>query len=97
MSSCKRKRYDGGIILKEDDRLLGRHLDEVKTGGENENIKQTSRGVRGRKDKGKRVIPRVIKISQKENSIELIVTYFSDSLLQESEIVLERKYEQYVF
>ena len=67
--------------MKEYNRLLGLHLDEVKTFFENENIKYTIREIRGRKDKEKLIIPRVIKISQKENSIELIVTYFSDSLL----------------
>ena len=67
--------------MKEYNRLLGLHLDEVKTFFENENIKYTITEIRGRKDKEKLISPRVIKISQKENSIELIVTYFSDSLL----------------
>ena len=67
--------------MKEYNRLLGLHLDEVKRFFENENIKYTITEIRGRKDKEKLIIPRVIKISQKENSIELIVTYFSDSLL----------------
>ena len=67
--------------MKEYNRLLGLHLDEVKTFFENENIKYTITEIRGRKDKEKLIIPRVIKISQKENSIELIVTYFYDSLL----------------
>ena len=67
--------------MKEYNRLLGLHLDEVKTFFENENIKYPITEIRGRKDKEKLIIPRVIKISQKENSIELIVTYFSDSLL----------------
>ena len=67
--------------MKEYNRLLGLHLDEVKTFFENENIKYTITEIRGRKDKEKLIIPRVIKISQKEYSIELIVTYFSDSLL----------------
>ena len=67
--------------MKEYNRLLGLHLDEVKTFFENENIKYTITEIRGRKDKEKLIIPRIIKISQKENSIELIVTYFSDSLL----------------
>ena len=67
--------------MKEYNRLLGLHPDEVKTFFDNENIKYTITEIRGRKDKEKLIIPRVIKISQKENSIELIVTYFSDSLL----------------
>jgi len=52
--------------LKEYNRLLGLHLDEVKTFFENENIKYTITEIRGRKDKEKLIIPRVIKISQKE-------------------------------
>lgn len=67
--------------MKEYNRLLGLHLDEVKTFFDNENIEYTITEIRGRKDKEKLIIPRIIKISQKENSIELIVTYFSDSLL----------------
>ena len=56
-------------------------LDDVKEFFDNKNIKYTITEIRGRKDKDKLIIPRVIKISQRENSIELIVTYFSDSLL----------------
>ena len=67
--------------MKEYNRLLGLHLDEVKEFFDNKNIKYTITEIRGRKDKDKLRIPRVIKISQRENSIELIVTYFSDSLL----------------
>ncbi|MDY5212428.1 hypothetical protein [Intestinibacter sp.] len=67
--------------MKEYNRLLGLHLDEVKRFFDNKNIEYTITEIRGRKDKEKLIVPRVIKISQKENSIELIVTYFSDSLL----------------
>ena len=67
--------------MKEYNRLLGLHLDDVKEFFDNKNIEYTITEIRGRKDKDKLTIPRVIKISQKENSIELIVTYFSDSLL----------------
>ena len=67
--------------MKEYNRLLGLHLDEVKKFFDNRNIEYTITEIRGRKDKEKLIVPRVIKISQKENSIELIVTYFSDSLL----------------
>ena len=67
--------------MKEYNRLLGLHLDEVKRFLDNKNIEYTITEIRGRKDKEKLIVPRVIKISQKENSIELIVTYFSDSLL----------------
>ena len=67
--------------MKEYNRLLGLHLDDVKEFFDNKNIKYTITEIRGIKDKDKLIIPRVIKISQRENSIELIVTYFSDSLL----------------
>ena len=67
--------------MKEYNRLLGLHLDDVKEFFDNKNIKYTITEIRGRKDKDTLIIPRVIKISQRENSIELIVTYFSDSLL----------------
>ena len=67
--------------MKEYNRQLGLHLDEVKRFFDNKNIEYTITEIRGRKDKEKLIVPRVIKISQKENSIELIVTYFSDSLL----------------
>ena len=67
--------------MKEYNRLLGLHLDDVKEFFDNKNIKYTITEIRGRKDKDKLISPRVIKISQRENSIELIVTYFSDSLL----------------
>ena len=61
--------------MKEYNRLLGLHLDEVKTFFDNENIEYTITEIRGRKDKEKLIIPRVIKISQKENSIELNSQY----------------------
>ena len=67
--------------MKEYNRLLGLHLDDVKEFFDNKNIKYTITEIRGRKDKDKLIIHRVIKISKRENSIELIVTYFSDSLL----------------
>ena len=67
--------------MKEYNRLLGLHLDDVKEFFDNKNIEYTITEIRVRKDKDKIIIPRVIKISQRENSIELIVTYFSDSLL----------------
>lgn len=67
--------------MKEYNRLLGLHLDDVKEFFDNKNIEYTITEIRGRKDKDKLISPRVIKISQRENSIELIVTYFSDSLL----------------
>lgn len=67
--------------MNEYTRLLGLHLDDVKNFFDDRNIEYTITEIRGRKDKDKLIIPRVIKISQKRNTIELIVTYFSDSLL----------------
>lgn len=67
--------------MKEYERLLGLELDYVKKFFEDKNIKYTVTEIRGRKDKDKLVIPRVIKISERSNDIELIVSYFSDSLL----------------
>ena len=52
--------------MKEYNRLLGLHLDDVKEFFDNKNIKYTITEIRGRKDKDKLIIPRVIKISQRE-------------------------------
>ena len=60
--------------------LLGLHLDDVKKFFENENISYTITTIQGNKDKDKLIIPKVIKITEIEDSVELIVTYFSDSL-----------------
>ena len=65
--------------MKEYNRLLGLHLDDVKEFFDNKNIKYTITEIRGRKDKDKLIIPRVTKISQKENSLELTITCFSHS------------------
>ena len=51
--------------MKEYNRLLGLHLDDVKEFFDNKNIKYTITEIRGRKDKDKLIIPRVIKISQR--------------------------------
>lgn len=67
--------------MKEYNRLLGLHLDYVTKFFEDKNIEYTITEIRGNKDKDKLVVPRVVKISEKGNSIELIITYFSDSLL----------------
>ena len=60
--------------------LLGLHLDDVKSFFEDKNINYTITTIQGNKDKDKLIIPKVIKITEKENSVELIVTNFSDSL-----------------
>ena len=61
--------------------LLGLPLDEVKNYFENKQINYTTTILQGKKDQDKLVYPRVIKITQKENHVELFVTYFSGSLL----------------
>ena len=60
--------------------LLGLPLDEVKNYFENKQINYTTTILQGKKDQDKLVYPRVIKITQKENNVELFVTYFSGSL-----------------
>ena len=60
--------------------LLGLPLDEVKEYFDNRKIKYTTTILQGKKDQDKLIYPRVIKITQKENNVELFVTYFSDSL-----------------
>lgn len=60
--------------------LLGLPLDEVKEYFDNRKIKYTTTILQGKKDQDKLVYPRIIKITQKENNVELFVTYFSGSL-----------------
>jgi len=66
--------------LKKYYELLGLPLDEVKEYFDNKEIKYTTTILQGKKDKDKLIYPRVIKITQKENNVELFVTYFSGSL-----------------
>ncbi|MCC3867834.1 hypothetical protein [Terrisporobacter mayombei] len=61
--------------------LLGLPLDEVKEYFDNKEIKYTTTILQGKKDKDKLIYPRVIKITEKENNVELFVTYFSGSLI----------------
>lgn len=61
--------------------LLGLPLDEVKNYFDNEKIKYNTTILQGKKDKDKLIYPRVIKITQRENKVELFVTYFSGSLI----------------
>ena len=60
--------------------LLGLHLEEVKKFFEAKNIKYTTKIIQGKKDQDKLIIPKVIKITEVEDSVELLITYFSDSL-----------------
>lgn len=61
--------------------LLGLSLDEVKEYFDDKKIKYTTTILQGKKDQDKLIYPRVIKITQKENDVELFVTYFSGSLI----------------
>ena len=60
--------------------LLGLHVDDVKKFFEDKNINYTIKTIQGNKDKDKLKITKVIKITELEDSVELIITYFSDSL-----------------
>ena len=61
-------------------KLLGLHIDDVKKFFEDKNINYTVETIQGNKDKDKLIVPKVIKITELEDSVELIITYFSDSL-----------------
>ena len=61
--------------------LLGLPLDEVKKYFDDKQIKYTTTILQGKKYQDKLIYPKVIKIAQKENHVELFVTYFSGSLL----------------
>ncbi len=60
--------------------LLGLHLDDVESFFKKENINYTITPIKGRKDQEKLTVPKVIKISQIEDGVNLLITYFSDSL-----------------
>ena len=60
--------------------LLGLHTDEVANFFEKENKNYTIKIIKGYKDTEKLIMPRVIKISEVENCVEIIQTYFADSL-----------------
>ena len=60
--------------------LLGLRVDDVKKFFEDKNINYTIKTIQGNKDKDKLIIPKVIKITELEDSVELMITYFSDSL-----------------
>jgi hypothetical protein len=61
--------------------LLGLHLDDVKMYFEDRDINYRVISIEGKKDKDKLIVPRVVKISEIHDSVELIITYFSDSLV----------------
>ncbi len=60
--------------------LLGLHTNEVENFFKKENENYTITTIKGYKDEEKLIVPRVIKISELDNSVEIIQTYFADSL-----------------
>lgn len=60
--------------------LLGLHTNEVENSFKKENKNYTITTIKGYKDEEKLIVPRVIKISELDNSVEIIQTYFADSL-----------------
>ncbi|SCI78474.1 Uncharacterised protein [uncultured Clostridium sp.] len=60
--------------------LLGLHTNEVENFFKKENKNYTITTIKGYKDEEKLIVPRVIKISELDNSVEIIQTYFADSL-----------------
>lgn len=61
--------------------LLGFHLDEVKKYFEDRGIDYKIVSIEGKKDKDKLVVPRVVKVSEIDNIVEIVITYFSNSLV----------------
>lgn len=60
--------------------LLGLKLEEVEKYFKEKNITYTVKSIQGKKDQDKLIIPRVIKISKVNSSVELLTTKFSDSI-----------------
>lgn len=60
--------------------LLGLHLKDVEKFFEEKNIKFSTQIIQGKKDQDKLTIPKVIKITQVEDGVQALITYFSDSL-----------------
>ena len=60
--------------------LLGLQLEEVEKYLKEKNITYIVKSIQGKKDADKLIIPKVIKISEVDNGVELLTTKFSDSL-----------------
>ena len=60
--------------------LLGLPLEEVEQYLKENNITYTIKSIQGKKDADKLIIPRVIKISDIDNGVEVLTSKFSDSL-----------------
>lgn len=61
--------------------LLGLHINDVKTYFEERNKNYKITEIKGKKDQDKLLIPKVIKISEYGKCVELLITYFSNSLV----------------
>ncbi|GAA3659450.1 hypothetical protein [Asaccharospora irregularis] len=61
-------------------KLLGLHINDVKEYFDKKNINYTIKTIEGKKNKENLLVPRAIKISEIDNSVEIVITYFSDSL-----------------
>lgn len=61
-------------------KFLGLHLDKVKQYLDENNINYEINIISGKKDKDKLTVPKVIKMSENNGLVKLVVTYFSDSL-----------------
>jgi hypothetical protein len=62
-------------------KFLGLHLDKVKQYLDENNINYEINIISGKKDKDKLTVPKVIKMSENNGLVKLVVTYFSDSLI----------------
>lgn len=60
--------------------LLGLPLESAKEFFDGRGIEYSITILQGNKDKDKLIYPRIIKITELENKVELFVTYFSGSL-----------------
>ena len=62
-------------------KLLGLNTNEVLDFFKKENKNYVITTIKGYKDQDKLVISKVVKIVEKDSNIEIIQTYFSDSLI----------------
>lgn len=60
--------------------LLGLHINKVQEFFQKQNINYTITAIKGKKDQEKLSIPKVIKVSDIEDGVQILITYFSDSL-----------------
>lgn len=61
--------------------LLGLHVNKVEEYFKEQNINYTIKAIKGKKDQEKLTVPKVINISEVEDGVQILITYFSDSLI----------------